>query len=163
MMSFGGHCTMKFYTYYLAFCPGVCDYEKEQLCPGIFDEKSGKQMTADFCLPHKTGECINLCPIPCSYPDQLCVGKMDPNGCPMPDMCFSDNGKYYYNNFLKPQGKYSKQQLQLMVTTVTTPYTLFVIGVLNGHCLKMANLEKATFENGQYNNVHKTKSHMSQK
>jgi len=69
------------------FCPVDCDWEKEKMCAGDWDPKTGQQMTADFCIPNKVGECANHCPMKCGENDMMCPGKMDPNGCKMPDTC----------------------------------------------------------------------------
>merc|ERR1711993_76774 len=72
---------------YGKFCPVNCDYEKEMMCPGTWDAKTGEQTSADTCIPMKSGDCYNHCPMDCGK-DMMCPGGMDPKGCPMPDMCF---------------------------------------------------------------------------
>merc|ERR1711981_104517 len=69
------------------FCPVNCDWEKEMMCPGTWDAKTGEQTSADTCIPMKSGDCYNHCPMDCGK-DMMCPGGMDPKGCPMPDMCF---------------------------------------------------------------------------
>merc|ERR1712018_385861 len=46
-------------------------------------------MTPDFCIPMKTGECMNACPVKCAEGDLVCPGEVDDMGCKMPDFCFS--------------------------------------------------------------------------
>merc|ERR1711981_647690 len=69
------------------FCPVDCIWEKENKCYGEWDYKTGEQITADFCIPNKVGDCINHCPIKCGENEMMCPGKMDAIGCKMPDMC----------------------------------------------------------------------------
>merc|ERR1712020_858875 len=68
------------------FEPVTCDYEKEMMCPGKWNEDWTKQMTADFCIPMKNGDCYNYYPMDCGK-DMMCPGGMDPQGCAMPDSC----------------------------------------------------------------------------
>merc|ERR1711988_652482 len=68
------------------FEPAKCDWEKEMVCPGMWDSETGKQTSPDTCMPMKNGDCMNHCPVDCGK-DMLCPGKMDPNGCKMPDAC----------------------------------------------------------------------------
>merc|ERR1711899_200846 len=72
--------------------PVKCDWEKEKMCPGEWDPKSNQQITADFCIPNKVGDCMNYCPTKCAENDMMCPGKMGPDGCKMPDTCHS--GKF---------------------------------------------------------------------
>merc|ERR1739844_647322 len=69
------------------FCPANCDWEKEMMCAGKFDPKTGEQTSADYCIPQQNGDCWNQCPVDCGK-DMVCPGGMDPKGCPMPDMCY---------------------------------------------------------------------------
>ena len=68
------------------FEPAKCDVEKEMVCPGMWDPKTGEQTAPDTCMPMKNGDCWNTCPMDCGK-DTLCPGKMDSMGCKMPDMC----------------------------------------------------------------------------
>ena len=68
------------------FEPAKCDWEKEMVCPGMWDPKTGEQTAPDTCMPMKNGDCWNTCPMDCGK-DTLCPGGMDPKGCPMPDTC----------------------------------------------------------------------------
>ena len=58
-------------------------------CPGFWDPNTGQQTTPDTCIPMKDemNGCPSHCPIQCSEKDVMCPGKMDPNGCKMPDTC----------------------------------------------------------------------------
>ena len=56
------------------------------MCPGKWNEDWTEQMSGDYCIPNKIGDCVNHCPMDCGK-DMLCPGKMDPNGCKMPDAC----------------------------------------------------------------------------
>ena len=67
--------------------PVTCDWAKETMCPGEWDPKTGQQMTADFCIPNKVGDCPNFCPMKCGDNDMVCAGKMGPDGCKMADFC----------------------------------------------------------------------------
>ena len=69
----------------LEFCPAECG-EKEMMCPGKWNEDWTEQMSGDYCIPNKIGDCVNHCPMDCGK-DMLCPGKMDPKGCKMPDTC----------------------------------------------------------------------------
>merc|ERR1711884_996118 len=68
------------------FEPAKCDWEKEMVCPGMWDPKTGEQTAPDTCMPMKNGDCWNTCPMDCGK-DTLCPGKMDSMGCKMPDTC----------------------------------------------------------------------------
>ena len=77
------------------FEPVTCDWEKEMMCPGKWNEDWTKQMTADFCIPMKNGDCYNYCPMDCGK-DMMCPGGMDTMGCAMPDSCHP--GSMYFQN-----------------------------------------------------------------
>merc|ERR1712046_51788 len=62
------------------FEPAKCDWEKEQVCPGMWDSETGKQTSPDTCMPMKNGDCMNHCPMNCGKDMMLCPGKMDSNG-----------------------------------------------------------------------------------
>ena len=79
--------------------PVKCDWEKENMCPGEWDPKTGTQITADFCIPNKVGDCFNACPMKCGEKDMLCPGKMDLDGCKMPDTC-NPGSKYFCGSFV---------------------------------------------------------------
>merc|ERR1711978_858810 len=59
------------------FEPAKCDWEKEMVCPGMWDPKTGEQTAPDTCMPMKNGDCWNTCPMDCGK-DTLCPGKRDP-------------------------------------------------------------------------------------
>ena len=75
----------------LEFCPADCDWSKERVCPGMWE--NGQQITSDTCIPMKNGDCMNHCPMHCGKEQMMCPGKMDPNGCKMPDMCLPAGGQ----------------------------------------------------------------------
>ena len=56
------------------------------MCPGKWNEDWTEQMSGDYCIPNKNGDCWNTCPMDCGK-DTPCPGGMDPKGCPMPDTC----------------------------------------------------------------------------
>ena len=61
-----------------------CDWEKEMMC---FKEMTDGKMV-NYCIPNKVGDCANFCPVECDWEKQImCPGKMEPNGCKMPDFC----------------------------------------------------------------------------
>merc|ERR1711992_206667 len=68
------------------FEPANCDAEKEMMCSGKWNEDWTEQLTADFCIPMKNGDCYNYCPMDCGK-DMVCPGGKDPQGCPMPESC----------------------------------------------------------------------------
>merc|ERR1711936_592371 len=56
------------------FEPVTCDYEKgEMMCSGKWNEDWTEQVTADFCIPMKNGDCYNHCPVDCGK-DVMCPG-----------------------------------------------------------------------------------------
>ena len=67
--------------------PVTCDWGKEIMCHGEWDPKTGEQITADFCIPNKVGDCINHCPSMKCGENMQCPGKVDAMGCKMPDTC----------------------------------------------------------------------------
>merc|ERR1712038_61681 len=69
------------------FCPANCDWEKEMMCAGKWNEDWTEQISGDYCIPSKTGDCYNHCPMDCGK-DMVCPGGMDANGCPTGDMCY---------------------------------------------------------------------------
>merc|ERR1712223_231074 len=68
------------------FEPANCNAEKEMMCSGKWNEDWTEQLTADFCIPMKNGDCYNYCPMDCGK-DMVCPGGKDPQGCPMPESC----------------------------------------------------------------------------
>ena len=80
---------INFDTLPIEFCPVDCDWEKEMMCPGDWDPKSGQQIMADYCIPNKNGDCPASCPIKCGENDQVCPGPKGEDGCQiMADYCF---------------------------------------------------------------------------
>ena len=57
------------------------------MCPGEWISTSKEQISPDYCIPNKVGDCANFCPMKCGDNDMVCAGKMEPNGCKMPDFC----------------------------------------------------------------------------
>ena len=55
------------------FCPVHCKMD-EMTCGGQWDPKTGKQMTADTCMPMKNDDCANSCPVYCNEGDMMCSG-----------------------------------------------------------------------------------------
>merc|ERR1712107_208554 len=79
-------CMMPDFCHFGDFCPTSCE-EGQMMCPGHWDFETGKQMGPDTCMPMSNGDCPNYCPTNCGKDDQICVGGMGPDGCPMPDYC----------------------------------------------------------------------------
>ena len=71
------------------FCPVDCDWEKEMMCPGPWDPKTGEQTGPDTCIPHKIGECNAHCPMTCKDSDMMCPGMTHSDGCKDADYCIS--------------------------------------------------------------------------
>ena len=49
----------------------------------------GEQISADYCIPNKNGDCPASCPVKCGENDMVCPGKMGYSGCQDPDYCYS--------------------------------------------------------------------------
>ena len=81
------------------FEPAKCDYSKEMMCSGTWNEDWTEQITADFCMPMQNGDCWNYCPTQCCKDSVMCPGKMDPKGCKEPDFCH--HGSKYLSNAIK--------------------------------------------------------------
>ena len=83
------------------------------MCPGEWDPKMNQQISAEFCIPMKVGDCMNHCPMKCGNNDMMCPGKMDPNGCKMPDTC------HYGSKFLNqcPRQQEHTQKNNLLSNT----------------------------------------------
>ena len=81
------------------FCPVDCDWSKELVCGGDWDPKTGQQMSADYCIPNKNGDCPASCPAKCGENDMICPGKMGgPGGCQSSDYCH--HGSKYFSDSL---------------------------------------------------------------
>ena len=81
------------------FCPAKCGKD-EMSCGGHWDWETGKQITADSCIPMKVAgakgeDCYNTCPVQCGNNDQICPGYEDETtGCKMPDACHPSDSKF---------------------------------------------------------------------
>merc|ERR1712045_518723 len=53
------------------FCPADCDWEKEMMCPGTWNEDWTEQITADYCMPYKNGDCSAYCPKQCGKDEMM--------------------------------------------------------------------------------------------
>ena len=58
------------------------------LCPGPYDYETGKQTSPDTCMPSKSGNCNNHCPVDCPAKDQRCYGGKGWDDCQMADFCY---------------------------------------------------------------------------
>ena len=77
------------YSLYLEFCPADCNWEKQQVCPGKMDPKTGDQISADYCFSKEDGfGCTIHCSMNCGEKETLCPGKVDSDGCKEPDYCY---------------------------------------------------------------------------
>ena len=73
---------------FLEFCSAECDYDNEISCPGTWNDDWTEQITADYCIPNKIGDCWNSCPKQCEKDEVVCQGTKDSNGCYiMADTC----------------------------------------------------------------------------
>ena len=55
------------------FCPVDCDYTTEMMCSGQWDHKTGKQISADTCVPMKNGDCYANCPVYCGEVNNFAI------------------------------------------------------------------------------------------
>ena len=55
-------------------------------CLGRWDDDWTEQLTPDFCVPQKIGDCWNMCPVDCTG-WKFCPGGTDAAGCKKPDTC----------------------------------------------------------------------------
>ena len=68
--------------------PVTCDYSKgEMMCSGEWSLDWKEQISPDYCIPDKVGDCANFCPMKCGEGDMVCPGKIGPDGCKMADFC----------------------------------------------------------------------------
>ena len=67
--------------YFLEFCHVDCDYDNEISCPGAWNDDWTEQITSDYCLPNKVGECWNDCPKQCGKEEVICPGPKNSDGC----------------------------------------------------------------------------------
>jgi len=87
-----GKCQEPDFCHHGKFCPVNCDWEKEMMCPGSWDPKTGEQTAPDTCMPHKNGDCAAHCPQQCGEKDMMCPGKTHADGCTDADYCVA--GKF---------------------------------------------------------------------
>ena len=97
----------------LEFCPVDCDWEKEMSCPGQYDPKTGEKITADTCMPMKTGDCHDYCPKQCQEHEHVCPAK-DENGCLKPDTCFPEKENCPGNSDPECKDNWSDKKCQKM-------------------------------------------------
>ena len=90
-----------FSLYFIEFCYPNCNWEKEQTCPGKMDPKTGEQISADYCMPNKNGECAAHCPQQCGEKDMMCPGKTHADGCKDPEYCVSGSKLIFIYNLGK--------------------------------------------------------------
>ena len=94
---------------FVEFCPVNCDWEKEMMCPGPWDPKTGEQTGPDMCMPHKNGECAAHCPQTCMDGDMMCPGKTHADGCTDADYCVP--GSEFIFNYYLGRGQSLKERL----------------------------------------------------
>ena len=80
------------------FCPPNCGKD-DMTCHGPFDYEKGMPMGPDTCMPMKSGDCYNMCPLHCSEKDQMCPGEKDSMGCYTGDYCHPKECKYTVQRF----------------------------------------------------------------
>ena len=78
----------------LEFCPVECDPDNQIRCYGESEwyQLNGKwtenELTSDYCIPNKIGDCDNSCPKQCMKDEVMCQGTKDSSGCRiMADTC----------------------------------------------------------------------------
>ena len=60
----------------------------EFTCYGEWNDDWTEQLTSDYCIPSKIGDCWNDCPKQCHKDEIRCPGQIDRNtGCIGPDSC----------------------------------------------------------------------------
>ena len=87
-------------TFLLEFCPADCDYSEEMMCPGTWNEDWTEQLTADYCMPYKNGDCPAYCPKQCGEKEMLCPGKEHTDGCKDADYCVAGS-KFIFIHLLR--------------------------------------------------------------
>ena len=74
----------------------MCDAE-EIGCLGRWDDDWTEQLTPDFCIPKKIGDCPTICPNDCCkgcpYGEVMCPGGYDDAGCKTADECIPEGSK----------------------------------------------------------------------
>ena len=63
--------------------------EEEMVCSGRWNEAWTEQLSPDFCIPMKEGDCWNVCPMDCGQ-NVMCPGGTDHAGCKNPDVCLPE-------------------------------------------------------------------------
>ena len=76
------------------FEPVECDWDKESMCSGEWNDDWTEQLTTDYCIPSKVGDCQNHCPTKCGKDEVVCPGQKEYDGCQSPDFCASGS-KYF--------------------------------------------------------------------
>ena len=66
--------------------PANCN-DEQMMCSGEWNEDWTKQLTSDFCIAMKEGDCYNVCPMDCGKDYETCPMGMDDAKCKMPDVC----------------------------------------------------------------------------
>merc|ERR1711936_1012610 len=62
------------------------------MCSGEWNDDWTEQLTTDYCIPSKVGDCQNHCPTKCGKDEVVCPGQKEYDGCQSPDFCAS--GKF---------------------------------------------------------------------
>ena len=70
-------------------------------CPGQWSQDWKEQITADTCMPMKTGDCYNYCPKQCGEKDMMCPGKTHADGCKDPEYCVAGSKFIFIYNLAK--------------------------------------------------------------
>ena len=69
-------------------------------CYGEWNDDWTEQLTSDYCIPSKIGDCWNDCPKQCHKDEIRCPGQIDRNtGCIGPDSCQAGS-KFFLNSLV---------------------------------------------------------------
>ena len=72
----------------------------EFTCYGEWNDDWTEQLTSDYCIPSKIGDCWNDCPKQCHKDEIRCPGQIDRNtGCIGPDSCQAGS-KFFLNSLV---------------------------------------------------------------
>ena len=72
----------------------------EFTCYGEWNDDWTEQLTSDYCIPSKIGDCWNDCPKQCQKDEIRCPGQIDRNtGCIGPDSCQAGS-KFFLNSLV---------------------------------------------------------------
>ena len=75
----------------------------EFTCYGEWNDDWTEQLTSDYCIPSKIGDCWNDCPKQCHKDEIRCPGQIDRNtGCIGPDSCQAGS-KLFLNSLVLAQ------------------------------------------------------------